>query len=58
MGRLREAVNAFQRAIELRPMDPAFNYQLGFTYRKLGQPDLAQQAFARMQHVKQTAAVP
>jgi len=54
-GRGREAVAAFQRAIELRPMDPAPYYQLGLTWRKLGQESLSREALNRMQHVKQAA---
>jgi len=53
--RAREAVAAFQRAIELRPMDPAPYYQLGLTWRKLGQESLSREALNRMQHVKQAA---
>ena len=43
MGHSQEAVTALQRAIELRPMDPAPYYQLGLTYRKLGQSERARQ---------------
>ena len=56
LGNNREAVTAFQRAIEIRPMDPSPYYQLGLTYRKLGQTELARQTLARMQHVKQAGA--
>jgi tetratricopeptide (TPR) repeat protein len=57
-GRSEEAVAAFQRAIELRPMDPSPYYQLGLVYRKLGQVDLARQTLSRMEHVKQAAGAP
>src|SRR5262249_39769101 len=55
MGNNRDAVAAFQRAIEMRPMDPSPYYQLGLMYNKLGQSELARQTLARMQHVKQAA---
>ncbi len=51
-GRRQEAIADFQRASELRPMDPAPYYQLGLLYTQLGQADLAAQAFRRMQHIK------
>jgi tetratricopeptide (TPR) repeat protein len=57
-GRAEEAVAAFQRAIELRPMDPSPYYQLGLVYRKLGQLDLARQTLSRMEHVKQAVGAP
>ena len=57
-GHAQEAVAAFQRAIELRPMDPSPYYQLGLTYRKLGQAELARQTLSRMEHVKQAANAP
>lgn len=56
MSRYRDAVAALQRAIELRPMDPSPYYQLGLTYSKLGQTELARQILDRMQHLKTTAA--
>jgi Flp pilus assembly protein TadD len=56
MNRYQDAVAALQRAIELRPMDPSPYYQLGLTYRKLGQTELARQILDRMQHLKTTAA--
>jgi tetratricopeptide (TPR) repeat protein len=57
-NRAKEAIAAFQRAIELRPMDPAAYYQIGLAYGKLGQTGLAKDAFSRMQHVKQAASAP
>jgi protein O-GlcNAc transferase len=57
-GRSEEAVAAFQRAIELRPMDPSPYYQLGLVYSKLGQVELARQTLSRMAHVKQAAGAP
>jgi tetratricopeptide (TPR) repeat protein len=58
MNRYQEAVTALRRAIALRPMDPGPYYQLGLTYRKLGQTDLAGQTLDRMQHLKQAATAP
>ncbi len=58
MNRYQEAVTALRRAIALAPMDPGPYYQLGLTYRKLGQTDLARQILNRMQHLKQTANPP
>lgn len=55
MGRNQEAIAALQRAIELRPMDPAPYYQLGLTYRKVGQTELSRQVLSRMEHVKKAA---
>jgi len=55
LGRSREAIAALQRAIELRPMDPAPYYQLGLAYRKVGQAELSRQVLSRMEHVKKTA---
>jgi tetratricopeptide (TPR) repeat protein len=52
-GKDQEAIAAYQRSIELGPMNPSPYYQLGLTYTKLGKTDLARQAFNRMQHVKQ-----
>jgi tetratricopeptide (TPR) repeat protein len=52
MNRLREAVPALQRAIELAPLDPGPYYQLGLAYRKLGQADAARQILDRMQYIK------
>ena len=37
-------------------MDSAAYYQLGLTYRKLGQTELARNILERMQHLKQTPA--
>jgi tetratricopeptide (TPR) repeat protein len=58
LNRYQEAVNALRRAIVLRPMDPSPYYQLGLTYRKLGQSDLARQILDRMQHLKNGATKP
>ena len=58
LNRYQEAVNALRRAIVLRPMDPSPYYQLGLTYRKLGQSDLARQMMDRMQHLKNSATTP
>ena len=58
MDRIQEAIAAFQRAIGLRPMDPAPYYQLGLTYRKAGQPELSRRILTRMEHMKQTAGAP
>jgi Flp pilus assembly protein TadD len=52
LNRYQEAITALRRAIALRPMDPSPYYQLGLTYRKLGQSDLARQILDRMQHLK------
>jgi Flp pilus assembly protein TadD len=53
-----DAVVAFQRAIELRPMDPRPYYQVGLVYSKLGQVELSRQTLSRMAHVKQAAGAP
>jgi tetratricopeptide (TPR) repeat protein len=58
MNRNQEAVIALRRAVALRPMDPGPYYQLGLTYRKLGQTDLARQTLDRMQHLKPSATGP
>lgn len=54
-GRAAEAIAAYQRASELRPMDPAPYYQLGLIYMKVGKSDLARQAMSRMEYVKAAA---
>jgi Flp pilus assembly protein TadD len=51
-SRSEEAVAALRRAIELGPMDPGPYYQLARLYEKLGQKELAKNAFARMQYLK------
>jgi Flp pilus assembly protein TadD len=55
LNRYQEAITALRRAITLRPMDPSPYYQLGLTYRKLGQLDLSRQILDRMQHLKNGA---
>jgi tetratricopeptide (TPR) repeat protein len=55
MNRYQAAVTALRRAIALSPMDPGPYYQLGLTYRKLGETDLARQTLDRMQHLKPAA---
>ncbi len=56
--RYQEAVTALRRAITLGPMDPGPYYQLGLTYRKLGETGLARQMMDRMQHLKPNAETP
>jgi tetratricopeptide (TPR) repeat protein len=58
MNRYQEAVTALRRAIALGPMDPGPYYQLGLTYRKLGETDLARQTLDRMQYLKPAATTP
>jgi tetratricopeptide (TPR) repeat protein len=58
MNRYQEAITAFRRAIALGPMEPGPYYQLGMTYRKLGETDLARQILDRMQYLKQTTITP
>jgi tetratricopeptide (TPR) repeat protein len=58
MNLYQNAVADLQRAIELRPMDPAAYYQLGLVYGKLGRADLARPAMDRMQHLKEKNATP
>jgi Flp pilus assembly protein TadD len=55
MNRNQDAVDALRRAIELGPMDPSPYYQLGLTYQKLGQTELAREMLDRMQHLKQSS---
>jgi len=52
MNRYQDAVASFQRAVQLRPMDSATYYQLARAYQKLGNADLAKQAFERMNYAK------
>jgi tetratricopeptide (TPR) repeat protein len=56
-NRYEDAIASFQRAIELRPMDSATYYQLARAYQKLGNTDLAKQAFERMNYAKENEAV-
>ena len=58
MNRYQDAVSALKHAIELRPMEPGPYYQLGLTYRKLGEVELARQTLERLQHLKPTASAP
>jgi tetratricopeptide (TPR) repeat protein len=46
-GDLEKAQAAFQRSIDLRPMDPSAYYQLGRVYQKLGQVELAKDNLER-----------
>ena len=48
MDRPQDAVVAFRRAIELRPLEPGAYYQLGRLYQKLGQPALANEQMERV----------
>jgi len=51
-GRYVQALPSLRHAIELRPTEPGAYYQLGLAYRKLGQPDLAMEQFARLEFLK------
>jgi len=51
MNRHQDAVAALKRAIELAPLNPNPYHQLGLTYRKLGQTELACQILDCMQHL-------
>ena len=51
-GRYVQALPSLWHAIELRPTEPGAYYQLGLAYRKLGQPDLAMEQFARLEFLK------
>jgi tetratricopeptide (TPR) repeat protein len=47
-GKLREASEAFKKALELNPGDAGIHYQLGMTYENLGKTNLA------IKHYKKT----
>jgi Flp pilus assembly protein TadD len=51
MNRYQEPITAFRRAIALGPMEPCPYYQLGMTYRRLRETDLARQILDRMQYL-------
>ncbi len=51
-GEYGHAVESLQHAIELRPLEPGAYYQLGLTYGKLGQPQLAKEQFDRLEFLK------
>jgi tetratricopeptide (TPR) repeat protein len=57
-NRLREAVIALKRATELRPIEPNAYYQLGLTYQKMGETELAHQTMERLRYIRQIAATP
>lgn len=44
-GRLEDAVEALERAVELAPDDDDTNYMLGLAYARLGQEEKAQRFF-------------
>ena len=46
MKQYGQAIAAFRRAIELRPLDPSPYYQLGLLYRKTGDAALAREMIA------------
>jgi tetratricopeptide (TPR) repeat protein len=48
MDRVQDAVTAFHRAAELRPMEAGAYYQLGRLYQKLGQAALAKEQMERV----------
>ena len=52
------AILEFRNAVKVMPKDAEPYYQLGLTYRDLGQAELARQAFDRMKHVKQATSSP
>ena len=47
LGRYRDAVDAFQRALALEPESAATHFHLGVTYYKARVPDLARASFVR-----------
>lgn len=51
-NREEQAVTAFRRSIELRPMEPGAYYQLGRLYQKLGRPELATQQMQRLKYME------
>jgi tetratricopeptide (TPR) repeat protein len=48
LKRDEEAVRAFRRAMDLRPLDTSAYYQLARLYQKLGKTELAKQQFERV----------
>ena len=52
-GAATEAVEELRAAARLSPEDANVYYQLGQAYQKLGQPDLAEQQFARFRELKE-----
>jgi tetratricopeptide (TPR) repeat protein len=55
-NREEDAVAAFRRSIELRPMEPGAYYQLGRLYQKLGRPELATQQMQRLKYMETARA--
>jgi tetratricopeptide (TPR) repeat protein len=53
MNREEEAISAFRRAIELRPMETGPYYQLARLYQKRGKPELAKQQFDRLKSLEE-----
>lgn len=58
MGTYQSAVDSLRRATELRPNETGAHYQLGLAYRKLGEPDLAAQQFAKLDFLRSNPAEP
>jgi tetratricopeptide (TPR) repeat protein len=58
LGRIKEAVNAFARAVDLRPDFAHAHYNLGLALRAAGQPESAAGALARAVELAPDAAEP
>jgi tetratricopeptide (TPR) repeat protein len=52
MGRLDEAEMQLRHAVELRPTDPTFRYQLALLYQRLGKEDLALEQIEKKNHLE------
>ncbi|HEX9595302.1 MAG TPA: tetratricopeptide repeat protein, partial [Anaerolineales bacterium] len=52
MGHLDEAEMQLRHAVELRPTDPAFRYQLALLYQRLGKEDLALEQIEKKNHLE------
>ncbi len=58
IGRSAEAVKALENAVRLRPLEAAYHYQLGLTYRKLGRLQLAQKEFDMVKRLRDAGSSP
>jgi tetratricopeptide (TPR) repeat protein len=56
LARYAEALQAFQRSVELRPLDPSTYYQLARVYQRLGKGELAREEFERVKYLESTGA--
>jgi tetratricopeptide (TPR) repeat protein len=58
LGSTTEAAKALENAVRLRPLEAAYHYRLGLTYRKLGRLQLAQKEFDMVKRLRDAGSSP